>query len=76
MLLNQIIPLEVKMNELRKKELKYKLGEISTDIQQLIELCYNESLQVPDWVTSRIASLKMNFNYVKNEINQEMLNEH
>ena len=38
------------MNELRKKELKYKLGEISTDIQQLIELCYNESLQVPDWL--------------------------
>jgi len=60
------------MNELRKKELKYKLAEISSDIQQLIELCYKESLQVPDWVVSRISSLKMDYNYVKNEVINEL----
>jgi len=60
------------MKDIRKEELKFKLADFESDINSLINLCNKDSLEVPNWITSRIKCLKLDDIYLKNEVLNEI----
>lgn len=57
---------------IRNAELNYKLAEISSDINHILNLCNIESLKVPDWIVANVRDLKLTYNRVKSEVQHEL----